>query len=410
MNWSTYKDKLSILINHAKNNSEFYKSRLSHIALDNLSEEKFKSIPVLDKQELIGHEETALTRPLDNKILLETTSGTTGEHLKCYKSNVDRARKAQELWSQRRQRGGITVRDRFAYFFNKVVDGKVLPGDVFKTDKELYFSTLNLSNKYLDLFYQELMEFRPDWIYGPPSVLFMFAQHIKDNMYSLEGLHIKYIECVGELLLPFQRSSIEEVFGPVVYSMYGTRENWLLGMTCSHGRVHLMENSYFFEVINQDENGYGELVITDITNKTWPLIRYKLGDIVKIESEKCSCGLQSTVMDITGARLQQYIEIDGKVINPMLFHYTVGEANLDINDCIRSFRVIQVSKAEFVIEVVPGKNYCSESEQYVYSKIKNGMPAGVSINMKKLEVMYQLGTKFSYFVPLERYRKYMGIV
>lgn len=50
------------------------------------------------------------------------------------------------------------------------------------------------------------------------------------------------------------------------------------------------------EILNQQQkrcapSEYGEVVITDLTNFTAPLIRYRTGDLALCSSSDCACGL-----------------------------------------------------------------------------------------------------------------------
>ncbi|MHC1592820.1 MAG: phenylacetate--CoA ligase family protein [Methermicoccaceae archaeon] len=94
------------------------------------------------------------------------------------------------------------------------------------------------------------------------------------------------------------RRRIEKESGIDAYDIYGTSElSGPLFTECSykHG-IHVWGDMFYPEVIDPEtgeqlgEGEKGELVITTLDKEALPLIRYRLGDITILESEKCECG------------------------------------------------------------------------------------------------------------------------
>ena len=63
------------------------------------------------------------------------------------------------------------------------------------------------------------------------------------------------------------------------------------GMECleRHG-YHVDEFNLLFEILDPDSEGYGELVVTTLARRTWPLIRYRVRDITRFLDGPCPCG------------------------------------------------------------------------------------------------------------------------
>ncbi|MHC1571084.1 MAG: phenylacetate--CoA ligase family protein [Methermicoccaceae archaeon] len=94
------------------------------------------------------------------------------------------------------------------------------------------------------------------------------------------------------------RKRIENESGIDAYDIYGTSElSGPLFTECiyKHG-IHIWGDMFYPEVIDPDteeplgDGEKGELVITTLDKEALPLIRYRLGDITILESEKCECG------------------------------------------------------------------------------------------------------------------------
>ena len=58
-------------------------------------------------------------------------------------------------------------------------------------------------------------------------------------------------------------------------------------------------------------NQIGEAVITSLYQKGTPLIRYRLGDIIEIEQEKCSCGCEYPLIHAYGRAKDAFSLFDG---------------------------------------------------------------------------------------------------
>jgi phenylacetate-CoA ligase len=89
-----------------------------------------------------------------------------------------------------------------------------------------------------------------------------------------------------------------------------------------HGGHHIHADHIFVETIDPDtwlhvpKGEFGELVFTHLSRKSMPLIRYRQGDITKIEKEKCICGRTTPrIMSIIG-RVDNMIKIKGVSVYP----------------------------------------------------------------------------------------------
>jgi len=94
------------------------------------------------------------------------------------------------------------------------------------------------------------------------------------------------------------RKRIERESGIDAYDIYGTSElSGPLFTECIHKcGIHIWGDMFYPEVIDPDtqeplgDGEKGELVITTLTKEALPLIRYRIGDITILESERCECG------------------------------------------------------------------------------------------------------------------------
>jgi phenylacetate-CoA ligase len=97
------------------------------------------------------------------------------------------------------------------------------------------------------------------------------------------------------------KRKMEQNLGIEVFDIYGMTETGgvgTLGMDCSaHDGIHVWEDHYLVEVLMPGtetpaaDGQEGELVITSLTRQALPAIRFRTGDLTRIQSRAaCACG------------------------------------------------------------------------------------------------------------------------
>ncbi len=141
-----------------------------------------------------------------------------------------------------------------------------------------------------------------------PTRALYIAYEIKKAGYDIrKDFNVTKLFCVGEGSSPAKTEILERTWGAKVYPMYGMTETNTLGMPCSGGQLHLVENKAFFEIVDEagDDVGFdkrGELVVTTYF-EGMPMLRYKTGDICTMKSKRCSCGLDMPVIEHHGRKI-----------------------------------------------------------------------------------------------------------
>lgn len=137
-----------------------------------------------------------------------------------------------------------------------------------------------------------------DPVYGTLFALYCERHHVQFS-------RLKFIISSYEFLSVNHRRILERVFGVPVYNLYGSTETGHLLMQDSLGRLIPSIETAFLEVLHGDEQGVGDLVVTTLTNDYMPLIRYGIGDLVRVNPTAYQAGfeLHGRAEDtLTGAR------------------------------------------------------------------------------------------------------------
>ncbi|MCW2276750.1 phenylacetate--CoA ligase family protein [Heliophilum fasciatum] len=118
---------------------------------------------------------------------------------------------------------------------------------------------------------------------------------------------LRAIEVGGELLTPRKRRWIEDLWQVPVIELYGMTEAGTCLADCGNGRLHLIEDHFIIELLDDNwqtevpDGQIGNLVITTITEKATPLIRFRTDDRARKILSPCACG-RGAAYELRGRR------------------------------------------------------------------------------------------------------------
>jgi phenylacetate-CoA ligase len=193
-------------------------------------------------------------------------------------------------------------------------------------------------------------------ILGDPSWLIRFTE----LMHNHKQYKVKLLLGGGEHVSDDVRKRIEDIWGANMILSYGSTEAG--GASCSEclrkNGYHLNEFAFFFEIINPDKDGYGEIVFTTLVRETMPLVRYRTGDVATFIDGKCACGLPTRRISKIRGRKDDMVVLGAGNMFPWIFE----EILRDIDEISADWQ-IAVKKAaggidclEFRVEKVSGSD------------------------------------------------------
>ena len=182
-----------------------------------------------------------------------------------------------------------------------------------------------------------LNRFRPAHLSGYPSILARLAD---EQVAGRLRLSLETLTSNSEPLTPALRERFESAFDVRPYNFYATTEG-LYGHDCPQGSLHLFDDMCIVE--NVDENGdpvpHGEvgarMLVTNLYNRTQPLIRFEVTDMVAVEPEPCPCGRSLMRLRSLDGRAEEVLEICGVSVHPLQFSLVTADPD------VREFQVVQ---------------------------------------------------------------------
>lgn len=151
----------------------------------------------------------------------------------------------------------------------------------------------------------ELNRFKPTILLGYPTAAAMLAEE-----YQRGALRVRPREVWtgGETLTPAVRQYVSRTFKCSVTNSYGASEFLPIGWECEHGRMHANTDWVLLEPV--DSTGRpapsGQLsyttLITHLGNTVQPIVRYDIGDQLRVHAARCYCGSPFPVIEVQGRR------------------------------------------------------------------------------------------------------------
>lgn len=124
---------------------------------------------------------------------------------------------------------------------------------------------------------------------------------------------------------PEMRAQIERNFGIIATDNYGMSELTGPGVSgeCEYRcGLHVWEDHFYPEIIDPEtgevlpEGSFGELVVTPLFKQALPLLRYRTGDITRLDYSPCKCGRTHVRMDKVQGRCDDMLIIKGVNVFP----------------------------------------------------------------------------------------------
>ena len=320
-------ERLKWTVAYCYNNVPFYNKKLSDAGVFDGSKIKELSdiqyIPFTTKDDFRDNYPFGLCAvPMKDIVRIHASSGTTGKPTTGVYTKED-----IEIWSDCVARvamaGGVSADDVIQISFGyglftgalglhyglEKIGATVIPASSGNTEKQLMM----------------MRDFGVTGLVATPSYALYLSEAIKEAGYPLSDYSLKLGILGSEPCTVSMRQQIEDNFKIRVSDNYGMTELGGPGVSgdCeARDGMHFAEDHFFPEIINTDtgerlpEGEVGELVVTTLTRKGMPVLRYRTKDITKLDYTPCSCGRTHARMAKTMGRTDDMLIIKGVNVFP----------------------------------------------------------------------------------------------
>jgi phenylacetate-coenzyme A ligase PaaK-like adenylate-forming protein len=205
-----------------------------------------------------------------------------------------------------------------------------------------------------------LNEFQPEFITGYTSSLEVLArEQVEGRLHLKQTGRLRGLTNTSEPLPASDRAFIEEVFGVHISDCYSMAECMALSSGCPVAEgSHVNSDLALFEVVDDDYRPVPagtpgtRVLVTNLTNRVEPLIRYVIGDVVTLDPEPCPCGSPFPHIRAVAGRTKErfWIEAGGEYRELPYYLFLAG-----LHHCtnLAEHQVLQTGHNRFVVRVAP---------------------------------------------------------
>ncbi len=372
---------------HAYEHSSFYREKYQKAGVapeDIQTPGDIEKIPLLTREEIKENREKILCDNVAREsVFLTSTGGSTGQPLFFYHEHAEpyvymKQRFFQMLGLSAWDNGAMIIRRKNS-FFNRC-----------KTAlwnwpvKFLFLNATMMTEESVSDFIRKARKAKVKYLWGYEGGLYHLASYLSEH-----NLAMPSIQCVISTSSPLpqaHREIFEKVFHCDVYDQYGSCEVQWLGTECpEHHGLHIPWDVRRIEFVdasgkNVPVGEYGDIVVTDLLNFSFPFIRYRNGDRGRRLEGKCSIPLP--LMDSVKGRVSDLLKFaDGSCIS--------GEYLTTIFDAypmaVKAFQVYQKKDYSIELRCIPTENDQAETEiRYVIEELKKIVGERAEVVLQKV--------------------------
>ncbi|MDO9094245.1 MAG: phenylacetate--CoA ligase family protein [Rubrivivax sp.] len=162
----------------------------------------------------------------------------------------------------------------------------------------------------------------------------------------------------GEQLSAAQRQQLGQTFACPVRNNYGASECYSIACACALGRLHLNDDWVLLETLDRQGRPVapGEtahtVALTNLANRTQPLLRYVLTDRVRYLTHPCACGSHFPAIEVQGRADDTLVlpAAGGRkaVLLPLALESVIEEAG-----GVTQFQLLQLSAKSLELRLAP---------------------------------------------------------
>ena len=188
------------------------------------------------------------------------------------------------------------------------------------------FNSFDFSNERMLTLYKLIKKNNILVIYGYSSSINQFLRFLSANDLHL---NLKGIVGTSDNMIKDSYQLAKKYCNCEIYNQYGAHDGDIFSFECKyHAGLHIQHDCCSVEIINN------EIILTSTKNKSYPFIRYKVGDISsknELIKEKCQCGRTLFRLPDIAGRNTYFIQLDDGSQLPIMYFTYPFDDNLNID-------------------------------------------------------------------------------
>ena len=372
---------------HAYKYVPFYRLRMAEAGMTPLDVQTHKDLAqlsVLTKRDIQDHGDLLVSSNIPaSKRVQNQTGGSTGSPLQFY---VDKERCDSRMASTERHNSwaGLRAGDWYAHLWGSRFDvgDKPNPNPAWRQKllyRDLTLHTACVSEEAMLEYVGVLRRYRPRYMLAYAQSAVLFAEFCRNN--NISDIAFESMIVSAEMLLPGKRALLEKTFGGRVFNRYGCREVSVIASECEfHTGLHVNADALLVEVepVPNLPSGMGRVLITDLLNRSMPLIRYEIGDLASLNTPlHCQCGRSLPLIGNIEGRTSDFLELPN---GRMIAGPSLALLAADMRE-VRQVQFIQPDPQHVTLKVVAGTGYSALTEQELRRRMQPYLEGHTSLTI-----------------------------
>lgn len=375
---------LNAIVEHAMRSTAFYREKYRGIAPLPAGGHEVARLPILRKEEVMRQRDAMVDAAFDRgRLKVGHTGGSTGRPLAYYyddaKHVLMRAGMCRSyMWS------GWRPGQRILNFWGARQDLKGHGGWRRRLDDfvaaERTVGAYEFTESRLHAWAQAIRAYRPVLLQGYASILAELARFVVETRLEMPRTLLG-VYSTAEVLYDRQRALMEQAFRCKVFNQYGSREIPNIAVECRHGNQHVFTDMVYLESVR--EAGEERLVVTSLTNRVMPFIRYDIGDVGRLREGDCPCGSPFPLMQMGHCRSNDLIRTPaGKRVYPSYFIHL-----LDGLSGIRQYQFVQREPDRITLNVVSSAPLPSAVQEQLRRRVRAEVDEGMGLAIHHVDAI-----------------------
>ena len=306
------------------------------------------AFPVMNKMLLIENQEQCSAKGnYQIPLHISSTSGSTGTPFSVIQDYKKRNRNIADL-KVFGELCDYPSHERMIFF--RVISEKLIRTPEQEARENIfYIDSSNFDDAHLEQMTHAVLEKKPRILLSYSSTLVELAKYIEKRKEG-KTFSMSSVLVGGEGISDENRELLERVFGCTVYRRYSNQEMGILGQDTGNGSSYRLNwGSYYFEVLKIDSDEpaktgeVGRIVVTDLFNYAFPMIRYDTGDLGVAESVE---GGFMRLREIYGRSRDCVYTVDGSLLSPAKISVMMWGVS-----GVKQWQFIQETESDYILKL-----------------------------------------------------------
>lgn len=365
----------------------------------------FDKLPIMTKKDFQVPLENILSKGFSKEnCYISNTSGSTGIPLYFAKDKESHAFTHAIIMDCYAQ-WGITPSSKQARFYGIPLSGKSRYVELLKDFllNRKRFPVFNLSDERLASYLEDFKKIKFEYIYGYTSAIVQFAKYLLSRKIVLKDIcdSLKCCIVTSEVCTEEDKVIMSKAFAVPIVKEYGASETSILAFEYPGIGWKIIDDNTYIEIVDNNGNSLplgseGRILVTSLSNKAFPVIRYEIGDLGILEEKGGILLLKSLL-----GRVSDMVKLpSGKIAAGLTFYY-VSRSILENLGIIKEFIIKQTAIDTFVFEVVMDRDFTKTEIVFLEKQMDEYLEPGLKLIVNRVtEIKRPASGKIKHFYSM----------